>query len=1451
MDENYVMSSNKRSYLNSTKILCTKRLEELTDEEIFSLLDRLGWPEVPSKRFVCPKISQRLSLWLLNKLFFQLKRRITQQENVCLDSNRGKSKTSEYTSCNIGHPNSFRAGELHLVAYLISHMQKLDALSAYASVLSKLIFLDFKNLYNHERNSFGDVSLVQLLNYDQTKIKDALDSYASHIESVQTLASCLTPSVETSNGRQSYSKKKKLTLSFKTNDIIEMVLSDLELFKLWNNVYMEFTCASDDTLFQSVLSILYNILKHFTIIINVLLELLEGNTNIKSSYEHILDLLMEPLFKFRSRIDDMEMHTKMIYNDSQYLYDLNHVICDVAYSLFKVVSFPIEKKFIFGCCDFVSSEIFETSINVPYTTLTQVSGSSVPYSHRFMIKMITLLRLALEDEEQILTVRGVCIMLPDIVEKLLISTKSYIESMNSMRDVLYYNVSYFGILTPLVMNLSNKLFELPSNKSTLSISLLESILSFISTIFVANNFNIFVYNGDRSNLISEVVEQSIHFIFFCLEKGYDLHFINEAMFDRPYDVRRYLFEISNFGNDSCFMKFSHLLWTSLDILVSLKLEYADKNINELLKLIKRDYEAYYTHDMDNKTMGYFLSTKYLCDYNEDTIPSETFVKNLITAYSISNDFVSLIEHAYKFAQINSQGKLFFKHPKALEAFRMSSIISSQYQIPLVLNKFVSIVSDGKSFRFVSTILAGYLSGLEFDKTIIGRSTKEIHDLFKIISFSYDCMGLSLVLQFTTTTRKLISCININELPAVLYEILEHAYEYVVTFSEKKGCDVMTWLGIFWVSYHLLMVVNDTGCDKYIVWNKKLYKIIKNALKSITKSNEDVNLVKKAVLSIFPNLSACSGMPHLKSRVKNLIDFRLEAFDQKFSIQMAEMVPYLVNCNYSVCKIVFKKILSVIACEDTDVESKTILLSAGKLLIDKLIPTYGEVLFYKFAELCLVFSSSCKNTYSYTLIDDVLKIMLSVLEYEEDMENYVCFYHLTCDYLKVISGSTNLPDKKYKRPRLNIFVVLSEMKSLVNKICLREDSKHEGILKSIAMFHFKVIRKIGDSIYMNLFNTKYSTKDVYRNVDNDIENLVLKALGMENSKDLLKIYLAGYSDDTNLNNLIIVEKITEAINNKHTHIHLLETTDEQYQVIVRNTIDYLSHSSCLGMEKSGFIYLSAMIGYLESYSHHVRNHMEYLDNIHNISRNLIKNKCYGKIIEPLLLILYIILSNNMDLITSNFTKIYEIILNLISAKHESFHHLYVGMFKKSTDEDLHTLKILKVLFNDSSDTNLYCKAISCTWSSYLSAKTENDLRKRMGSFELLLLLVSDDFFKMLNDWDSESLDSTLKSINMVITTHLTDLCFITLTDYMDKSLLEFVVVNLQMNNSLSLRLYSETKKYVGEKAKKSLHTNVSDHLFTTSEIAVKILSKWFVFIVIISHSSVTALIIPSYLSLLQP
>ncbi|GBE58525.1 hypothetical protein, conserved [Babesia ovata] len=897
----------RKKLLQATKEVCQKRLSELTDDEIGGYLQTLGWPKALAPAVEAYESQGSFIIWVLNRMLTQLRKWMTLQASGKLGagSNVEQSEgthgdTNEGNYVKMDMPSVFRPLETKLVAYLVSHTSNINALYAHSHVLLKMAMF---------HNVWGQLSLDELALRDfenpclrlieAPNAEETLGRYKDAVEAVNDLMRATY--YQTPSQYDEPRANNRIHMSNNLNDMAERILDDVNMFVRWNYAFQSFKPATANKKVATLVAqIACALAEHFGILCEVMRELMEANSNAKHAYHCAAQTLMAHLLLVCAEMEDFRVQAKILFKRSvtaakdSSTDKFDQRITTARRRLTQMLTFPLTSKFIPGLKEMLRSKEYEDLFDVEQLGNMDLEDSAVTYNRRFLLNIISTIHRAECNEEALQQARGLCILL---VELLGIAIEGIALQTPEAQDPTYYGVMMLAVILPLIMRLAEAIMgrvEKQPESYVPYAALVDVVRAFYEVLSLANNKQVLVYSGERSELVAKINSQATKFVLKTLESSYGSIENNRKRkvlmesIQSDENVMKLLIKKAHAeqhenATATAVVQIMPIMWDALLLLVSLSLEHADDNIQQILKLLNQDY-AFHNNSYEEHAFKILIKPQISLGNAESHRKSHVFAANLISMYSHANDMTALLDHMGEFVEKTEPPDAvcpFMLHPPAMQAFNNSSKESSSLQIPMLIKHFAGWLKKEPVREFMQYPLMAYLRGIELSATLVMRTADAFEELIRIAPIRHDAEGVLMAIQFIIIIRKILSWSTLDDSTDRWGPYLNNLYVYVEQLAEAVGrnCSIAIWTAMFWFAYHFTLIIRDQP-DLYGHMQNGINRLVRR-LRKIVRSNcedqsfvEDANALIVANANVFDNEEAYNAL--IKTVCNALIGFKKDA-----------------------------------------------------------------------------------------------------------------------------------------------------------------------------------------------------------------------------------------------------------------------------------------------------------------------------------------------------------------------------------------------------------------------------------------------------------------------------------------------------------------------------------------------------------------------------------------------
>ncbi|GIX60604.1 gamma-crystallin N [Babesia caballi] len=824
----------RKKLLQTTKEVCAKRLSELTEEELGSYLQTLGWPKALTAAAEAYGGQRNFVVWVLNRMLTQLKKWASFQAGAKHGGDggatEGEAGESSGQEAGLRRVTVFRTLETRLVAYLVAHTSDINALHAHSHLLVKMATLNSTwrqiGLEELGKREFENECLRAL---EAPNAEEAVSQYRDAVEAVNELLRAVYYQPPPMDGTPRNGNRVYMALSL--NDVAEKLLDGVTTFVLWNHAFQTLKPAQvSKKVATDVGWITCAVAEHLGTMSEILCELLEASSNAKSAYNCAAQTLMGHLLLLRAEYEDFRAHVRLLFKKrGNAVKDsvgeiLDQRVTASARSLMRVLTFPLAPKFAAGLKEMLRSQEYVDLLDVDQLGNMDLEDSAVTYSRRFLLNIVAAVHRAEGQAAALQQARGVCIALPEIFE---VAVDAMVAQGEEEHDGSFYGAMILALVAPLVIRLARSTratVETQPESCVPYAALADSVWVFCKLLNVANSKQVLVYSGERSELVAKTNGQAMEFVMQSLVAAYGqvekarnrkvlMGAAQEEERAMRLQIKRTHAEHPEQAAVVAVIQTIPRLWDALLLLASLSLEYADENMQQILHLLSRDYAFHNNDHYEEEAFAVLIKPKVQPRGGETSRKSEVFAASLVSMYSHANDMTALVDHMGEFVEGGgeaSKERLFMAHPSAIQAFHSSSAESSPSQIPIVIRHFVGWLSKKRARAFMQYPLMCYLRGIELSSTLVERTSDAFEELLEAVPLEPSPQGVLMALHLLLTIRKIKAWSSVDRATGRWDTHLKRLYGYLGELKEAVGvdCSLAIWTALFWFAYHFTLLIRD-------------------------------------------------------------------------------------------------------------------------------------------------------------------------------------------------------------------------------------------------------------------------------------------------------------------------------------------------------------------------------------------------------------------------------------------------------------------------------------------------------------------------------------------------------------------------------------------------------------------------------------------------------------------
>ncbi|KAK2196278.1 hypothetical protein BdWA1_001520 [Babesia duncani] len=1448
-----IESIHPKELYDKTAWLLNKRLSDHDVKGICDYLAFIGWPNLPSKSLNNPNIHVHFPLWVLNKLIPQFK-------YVTSETYHAKGNKSDF----IGFPSIYRACDVSLLSYLIDHVPSPNYLINHSFLLGKIIAL---------RHSFQDQTLnsatfikkskhiLNLIHDGSPELIVALKSYDELVVEVTKLLHALVEEKKISS--KSSRTNSKFILSLNNTDASKIFFDIMEMLKIWMYVLLDLNCDIPFT--EDLVQILLDLFKYFCTICDLLVVPLYNTCASKVAFTFVVNNL-ESLLHVKVYLEDvwtkLRLFSKKGFSNNS-IKCISQYICDVANSIFKVLSIPVSLPFASSICDQGTIQICNELQQGNDVDGYNLDDPHIGYAMKYILIIVRYLTQSKCNHEQLIVIRGLMISLPKIFEEIIRTLESFVPYNNCSHGILFYCNTYFLLIMQKIMDVCTEHFE----KDNISISsrnydYFESILCFYTVLNISKNKRIILCTGEESGPLKNVLSESISFLLQTLHRIYSTSNSNIALsyklkgFDGEWDImhaRECLYDLTLKNIDgSNTLYLPALVWSCLDILISLNLEYADSNLQEILYFLQEDYILCHNEGLDiqtfEATINKFESTTMI------SLPSQAFVGNLISMYCEANDLISLVDKIGEFiTSSNYKEVLFFNHPHAC-AFRKNYSQSNTLQAPRILQSIYNFISDEKCSEFMFAIFSLYISDISFTNPVIKKVLPPLEKILDSLKLGHNQQSITLGLHVLVVIRKVLLFEHRGLSLDVLFGVLDSLYKYLTSLQEyiSQNCNATMITAISWYCYHFAMLLLQKGFEDRN-WHGGIEKMIQYVIMQVTNCN-DFGLVKIAGSIIIGNPKAfdqfvcynkCGGMI-----IKSLTGM-------EFTFPLLEVLQDLVisiHLDETLSIILMHKLLENLKNDTVGNKCKVSVIRIIRILVDSSLTLYigsESYIVNVFNNLmrlsCNLIdtSPSCDDDIMQIIID-ILDCILRVIKNERAINSFYCTHLILEDYCTFIRLQTNGLNYSCERQGVNfikfLHVIKSKSLSIVQNI---------GALQPFS----KLFGNILGNLYYIIMSSDLEKKVKLPNVEscylkcNKTFERVLKTIcEFEEFSNLTNVVNGKF--ETNAITVLVILSFLQYI--KHVgELNSLEDflvhDQKEYNEFMNSAISHIHNCDTSVIDAHlahYFAIVHIMTYWIDTWNVNVVDFCNAINNTCKIVLELDLIYAPQNAYQAVLNILLGIVNNtDADELKSNtkWATIMDVLFNTIGIKaknikgldfsKESFDILEFSLDhfdSKSIDASMVVRELFKKCPN-VEQYQLYQSHLNTIYKRLSLFKSKGKGWEIISCIELLSLLIKQmespgsGFRKQPLEFLNKGI---LLDIKVILSLHARDIDgYVKLSD--QNRDFQMLLFNYLSNAASSIKLFNLIRRFDAVKSDQGIPLSFGEHLLLLANVGIHLLTEWFV------------------------
>ncbi|ORM40016.1 uncharacterized protein BXIN_1472 [Babesia sp. Xinjiang] len=1107
--------SARKNLVQTTKDICMKKLSELTEDELKTYLKVMGWPKAISPAVESYAEPGNFIVWILNRMLTQLKKWMTLRTSGKLVEEQDESKEEEMKIEEhkgdidmVEKPTIFRTMETKLVAYLVGYTGDINALYSHSHVLIKMATFNntlhttrLAESHQHKANNPG----IQMMK--ATDAEQVLEQYRDSVEAVNALIKAIyyqSPPLDTTPR-----EGNRICVALSLNEMAEKFIDDVNMFVVWNQAFQTITPTHmNKSVATYVADITSSILEHMGIVAGFLREQLDESSNVKNAYNCVAQTLMAHVLFVRAEIDDFKRHSKVIMKKHGNVKEghpekLDQKVNAAVNSMMRLLAFTWAPKFVNGLKQMIKAKEYEDLLDMEQLGNMDLDDSTVTYNRRLLLNIVKTIHHAETDKSVIQHGRGLCILLPDIFEALVDAVDVH---TRNQQETTYCGAMMLALILPLIIRLiQSTLTVVDTQPETFVhyVTLLDLVSSLYNILKVANNKHILVHAGDRSDLVVKTNRQVITFVLDTLT----------AVYAKVAKSRKRKTMMENCDEDDdairVMMKRAHLasskyldvtsevhtiprLWDALLLLVSLSLEYADENMEQIMHLLYQDAmldDTDYHQDIFNMLIKPQISLEANVSYRS----AQLFAANLVSMYSIANDMPSLLDHMGEFVEKKGRtNKQYFymAHPPAICAFYNSSKESSTSQIPIVIQHFAEWLKKKHAFKALQYPLMCYLSGVEFSSTLVAKSEDALDEIIYLVPLEPTPEGVLMAIQLICAIRKINSWSSGEDSTQRWNGHINILYRYVQDLTENVGrdCSSAIWTAMFWFAYHLILIIRDNPdmCGSM----SGVVDLILDKMDIVVQAHADekdfmetANTLLMANAHVFSHLSKFTGI--IKCVCVALLKFEkdaglLDSFRETIEVlgRDRELINEVLDINF------LQTMLAVTTKQGAMIDLKLKSIHIIRQVLENASGLYRNKgiskLFQSLVEVANVTAANCdmKCEEDVIFLKSVLEVMNFILGREEQLGMRECAEVTVADCFTSLKGEQGLSVATQKDAILTVGLlkVLDDVKNALDLNCMNGLQTSLKVMQQLAKICVFVMGKMYSEDFMGSLDIKTSHEE---------------------------------------------------------------------------------------------------------------------------------------------------------------------------------------------------------------------------------------------------------------------------------------------------------------------------------------------------------------------------------------
>ncbi|KAK1933104.1 hypothetical protein X943_002187 [Babesia divergens] len=1160
--------SSRKKLLDCTREFCSKRLSEQTDQELNAYLQALGWTKTSSHRSRACRIDENLAVWVLNRVLTQLKKWMALQngknrhvnEDITQDVDPNSTPNEQETRRSI---TPFRHLEIKLVAYLLGNIHDINALYLHSHVLIKMATIN---------NAWSEITLdmIEEDNFVNPCIhmvgsRDSECDIEQYRHAIMAIVGLLKAVYFQSPQNTNIPRAaNRICMGINLNDLVTQIIDDVTTLAIWNQAFQNIkSIYRNKANTVNVANIVVYAAQHLGILVEILAGLLESNSNAKNAYNCLVHKLIDPLLFARAEIEDFRTHAKVVlmkngtwYKDSS-MEKMDDAIDAIGRTLLRAICFPLAPKFVPGIRDMLVSKEYEDLLDVEQLGNMDIENSAVTYNRKFFLRIVVILHQAQKERKALQKARGVSIILPELLNILLNELDA---QKNNGRDTSYYGAMVLAVIIPLLQNLATEMKQNAESKPEVyiySAALLDVVSVIYNVLNLANNKQIMVYSGERSEILAKMNEEAVSFVIKYLDEGYQYvgqknkrkALMNEGDFeghDNRLMIRKYYCETHQSTPITSIVHTIHTMWDVLLLLISLSLEYADTNIQRILQLLYQDSSTNDHEHYEVEAFNTLIKPKIATNSGKHYKRCEEFAATLVSMYSHANDMATLVDHIGKFIEGMKRVKqraAFLTHIPAIQAFHNSSRESSSSQIPIVIRHFTTWLKNTRTKEFIQYPLISYLSGIEVTSTVVGKVVSAFENLLPAVRLKQTPEGVLMALYSIISIRKINAWLSIDGSHIIWSTHMQNIYEYVSDLTKIVGddCSPQIWNALFWFAYHLSLIARD---NPYLYGHmndgvEMILKKIKYVMQAKTNDREFIKTATTLLTSnanVFRDVEVYSSLISIATTA--LINFEM---DEGLMENIRSAVGVLAQNGKLFAEVfnikLLTEILKTMQQEQTTTKMKSDALYIVKLVLQMSTDLYRQSdIAQLFDQLVKAASQMAKyanleDVLILEMINEILALVLFVLRREEQLETHTCSISIVKDFLTAAATTANVEIENNMQVDLpnSLRSALDDIKGAIKFIPGQGGKRTLAAMQQVAELYKFIVAKCKSQKFMDLIQWE-GTIDHHKDTIKNLMVIIAPTLvGREEGAVLLRVVESAKHSETssftrNLADAVVLGKV---------------------------------------------------------------------------------------------------------------------------------------------------------------------------------------------------------------------------------------------------------------------------------------------------------------------------------------